>query len=75
MVVSIIGVALIVCYGFGGLLGATGAVMGHIARRRIRTTQEGGGGLALAGIIVGWIAFALSLAFVGLIIVGLTVDR
>jgi len=36
-----------------------GAILGHIARKQIRERGEGGDGLALAGIIVGWILTAL----------------
>lgn len=30
-------------------------VLGHVARRQIRRTGERGGGLALAGLVLGWI--------------------
>ncbi|HEX6075223.1 MAG TPA: DUF4190 domain-containing protein [Micromonosporaceae bacterium] len=43
------------------LLGCVGAIMGHVARRQIRESGEDGDGMALAGIIVGWILTALSL--------------
>ena len=46
-----------------------GAILGHMARRQIRETNEEGAGLALAGIIVGWIGFVLSLAAIALIII------
>lgn len=36
-----------------------GAVLGHVALRRIAETGKQGRGLALAGIIIGWIATAL----------------
>jgi len=42
--------------GFGPI----GAIMGHVARRQIRERGEGGDGLALAGIITGWIIFGLN---------------
>jgi hypothetical protein len=61
MVVSIVSAAGLCAYGFGGLLGALGAILGHVARRQIRLRYEGGEGMALAGIIVGWIAFGLGL--------------
>jgi hypothetical protein len=38
-----------------------GAILGHIARRQIRETGEQGDGMALAGIIVGWIVTGLGL--------------
>ncbi|HWH00721.1 MAG TPA: DUF4190 domain-containing protein [Pilimelia sp.] len=36
-----------------------GAILGHVARRQIRERGEQGDGMALAGIIVGWIVTAL----------------
>jgi hypothetical protein len=59
MVVSI--AAFAVC---GGLLGIVGAILGHVARRQIREQGGEGDGMALAGIIVGWIGFAIGLALV-----------
>jgi hypothetical protein len=40
-----------------------GAILGHVARRQIRERGENGDGLALAGIIVGWILTGLLLAY------------
>jgi len=42
-----------------------GAILGHISRKQIRERGEGGDGMALAGIIIGWIGTVL---FIGLII-------
>jgi hypothetical protein len=47
-----------------GSIGIVGAIMGHMARRQLRERNEDGDGLALAGIIVGWIGFALSLVMI-----------
>lgn len=47
-----------------GIPGVVGAILGHVARRQIRERHEAGDGMALAGIIVGWITFALAVAFV-----------
>lgn len=56
-----------------------GAILGHVARRQIRERGEGGDGLALAGIIVGWILtglLVLVLAFyVVMIIVAITASN
>jgi len=41
--------------GFGPI----GAIMGHIARRQIKERNEQGDGLALAGVIVGWVTTAI----------------
>ncbi|NUR71259.1 MAG: DUF4190 domain-containing protein [Hamadaea sp.] len=46
-----------------------GAIMGHIARRRIKETGEDGEGLALGGIVVGWIGFGITVAAIALIII------
>ena len=39
-------------------------VLGHMARRQIRRTGEDGAGLALAGLILGWIGIVLTVLFV-----------
>ena len=57
LVVSI--ASIFVCCG---LTGVVGAIMGHIARKQIRETGEGGAGLALGGVIVGWVSFGLAVA-------------
>lgn len=44
-------------------VGIGGAVLGYRARREIRRTGEGGAGLALAGILVGWVSIVLVLMF------------
>ncbi|HEX5543589.1 MAG TPA: DUF4190 domain-containing protein [Micromonospora sp.] len=41
-----------------------GAILGHVARRQIRERGEGGEGLALAGIIIGWILTGLMGLFI-----------
>ena len=51
------------------LLGAVGAVLGHVARKQIQETGQDGDGLALAGIIIGWILTGLSVLGIGLIVV------
>jgi hypothetical protein len=66
MVVSIVGAVGLCAYGLGGIIGAVGAILGHVARRQIKRTGEKGGGMALAGVIVGWIATALFVIAVGI---------
>jgi hypothetical protein len=46
-----------------------GAILGHVARRQIRERGEGGDGMALAGIIVGWIITGLMLLLIAFYIV------
>lgn len=60
MVVSLVGILGLCGYGLGGYIGVVGAVLGHIAKRQIRERGESGDGMALAGIILGWIATAIA---------------
>jgi Domain of unknown function (DUF4190) len=46
-----------------------GAILGHVARRQIRERGEGGDGLALAGIIVGWILTGLLVLLIAFYVV------
>jgi hypothetical protein len=61
LVVSCVSVAGLCTWGIGAILGLVGAVLGHVAQRRIRNTGVGGSGMALAGVIVGWSVFAIGL--------------
>jgi len=69
MVVSILGALGLCGYGLGGYIGIVGAIMGHVARRQIRERGEQGDGMALAGVIVGWIAFGIAVIATVLIII------
>lgn len=62
MIVSL--AALLVC----PLIGALGIYLGNRARKEIAQTGEQGDGMALAGIIVGWIGVGLSI--LSLLLVG-----
>jgi Domain of unknown function (DUF4190) len=53
LICSVIGI--FTCFTLSPL----GALLGHLARRRIRRTGEAGDGMALAGIVIGWIGMAL----------------
>jgi hypothetical protein len=63
LVVSLCGLLLL-----GGLPGIVGAIMGHFSRRQIRERGEEGDGLALAGMIVGYIGFGIGLLIWGFIV-------
>lgn len=69
LVVSCISILGLCTWGIGSLLGVLGAIFGHVSRRRIRTSGAGGGGMALAGIIVGWSIAAIGLVFLTIMIV------
>ncbi|GAA2521065.1 DUF4190 domain-containing protein [Pilimelia columellifera] len=76
LIVSATGVIALSCSGVGGLLGAVGAILGHVSSRQIQERGEDGAGVAKAAIIVGWIAAALgvlaTLAIIGLLVVSST---
>ena len=44
-------------------------VLGHMARRQIRRTGEQGDGLAVGGLVLGYVVSAAAVAFVALIVV------
>jgi hypothetical protein len=56
-------IAALVCAVLG--LGPIAAILGHVARRQIRETGEQGDGLALAGIIVGWVTTGIVVCVCG----------
>lgn len=63
LVLGICGVVFCFCYGFGFLPGIVGAILGHVGMKQIRERNENGRGMALAGVITGWSAVALSIVF------------
>jgi Domain of unknown function (DUF4190) len=64
------------CCGFPGLAGIVAVVLGGLSQGEIRRSggQQTGGGMAIAGIITGAIAFVLGLVIVVLVIVALMSD-
>ena len=46
-----------------------GAIFGHVAMGQIRATGEEGTGLALAGVIVGWVFTGFWILYIGPILV------
>jgi hypothetical protein len=69
LVVSCVSIAGLCVWGIGSLLGVLGAIFGHVARHRIRRSGAGGGGLALAGIAVGWTMAAIGALLITLLVV------
>jgi len=59
MVVAIVGLITSPCYGIPGIaIGMVGAILGHVGRKQAKERDEDGGGMAVAGIAIGWIAVA-----------------
>ncbi|MBO0868030.1 MAG: DUF4190 domain-containing protein [Micromonosporaceae bacterium] len=52
-----------------GVTSLVGAILGHVARKQIRERGESGDGMAMAGIITGWIIFALAVVGVSLYVI------
>ncbi|MFW0791326.1 DUF4190 domain-containing protein [Gordonia sp. CPCC 205333] len=71
MILSILGL-LVSC----GVLGIPGVILGHIAKKEIDESNgaQDGAGMALAGIIMGWICVAFIALFVVLVVIGLAAD-
>jgi hypothetical protein len=69
-------IAAIVCGGaqlfFWLLTGIPAIILGHLARRQIKQTGEGGAGLALAGLILGYIGVAAAVLFIIVIVIAVS---
>jgi hypothetical protein len=74
LIVSCASVVTLCAYGLGALVGATGAILGHVARRRIRASGAQGDGMALAAIIVGWITTGLGVLGIAFLITFIATD-
>lgn len=64
LVLGILGLVL-----FFGVASIPAVIVGHIARKQIRQRDEEGDGIALAGLIMGWIGTGLLLLFIGFLVV------
>jgi hypothetical protein len=70
----ICGLGWVVMWPLAFFTGIAAVITGHISRKQIRERDEGGAGLALAGVILGYISIVISiLAAIGLVIVFLAV--
>ncbi|MEU8005788.1 DUF4190 domain-containing protein [Catellatospora sp. NPDC049111] len=67
MVLGIVGLLMCWCYGIGALPGLIGAILGHVSQKQIRERQQEGRGMAIAGIITGWSAVALTVIGVAIV--------
>lgn len=54
--------------GFGIFTGIPAIILGHMARRQVRQTGEQGAGMAMAGLVLGYIGVALAIILVIVII-------
>ncbi len=67
LVASIAGVTILPV-----LASIVGVITGHMARRQIRDSGEGGDGMAVAGLVIGWIGVGIAAAgvLVALLLLG-----
>ncbi len=63
----VLGILIVVSWGFTGILAL---IFGYIARKQIRERGEGGAGLAVAGIVLGWVGVGFLAIFVAFMIFG-----
>ncbi|TMM36385.1 MAG: DUF4190 domain-containing protein [Actinobacteria bacterium] len=67
MVVSIVGLLSSPCWGVPGIaIGLVGAILGHVGYRQTKERDESGGGMAIAGIAIGWIAVLIGLVIIAI---------
>lgn len=74
MVCGVIGVSLLpTVYGMAlsVLLGPAAVILGLVARRRVGRGREGAGGYALAGVVLGAVAFVVSAVVIVLVAAGI----
>jgi hypothetical protein len=67
-VTALVGLLLTAGCGVTILACPVGAVMGHVALRRIAESGNQGRGMALAGVIIGWVGTGLLLVGIGLLV-------
>ena len=67
LVGGVVGLLLACCWGAGFLFAVAGVVLGHLGRKR----EPNGRGLALAGLITGYVGIAISVLTWILLIVSL----
>ena len=53
--------------------GIAAIVTGHMARGQIKQSGEGGGGFALAGLILGYVNVVLAVLAVGIIVIAVAI--
>ena len=72
----ICGIFGFVCYPLGLFLGLAAVICGHISRKQLleRTGSKEGGGLALAGVITGYIAISISIVIGIIYIVAIAIS-
>lgn len=72
---AIVSLVLALAGIFFWITAPVGAILGHVSRKQIRERGEQGDGLALTGIIVGWVITGLGLlACCGIVAIALAAE-
>jgi hypothetical protein len=73
LVLGILGILGDFLFGVGIVGSVLALIFGYVGRSQIRERGDSGGGMAIAGIVLGWIAVALFILFILLfVVVGIT---
>jgi hypothetical protein len=76
MILGIIAIVSFWLYGLGVIAGIVGVILGHVALNQIRTVPASNRGMAVAGLIMGYIAIGIAVLCVGgLILLGIALSQ
>jgi len=70
MILGIVGVVLAFFYGIGAIPAIVAVILGHIGMGQIKNSAgtQGGNGMALAGLITGYIGIGIAVLYVVIIV-------
>ena len=73
MILAILSVVLTLGCGIGAILAIPAVILGHIGRKQIREgdNMQTGEGMALSGLIIGYIVIALAVVMVGFVAIAI----
>lgn len=66
LVIAIIGLVLSETVVFGVILGIVAVIVGFVAHGRVKRGEANNGGVAIAGIVLGFLAAVLGLVFIAI---------
>jgi hypothetical protein len=75
MVLGILGILFDWAFGIGMIGAILALIFGYVARKQIREHGDSGGGMAIAGIVLGWIAVAFFVLFIVFLVIGITASH
>jgi hypothetical protein len=75
LILGIVSIPLLSAYCAGVPCAILAVVLGHVARGKVRRNEAAGGGMALAGVICGYVSIGLVLALVILFVAALGLSK